>query len=304
LIAKQKRKPWKKHLDFDPSACIDLHIHSTASDGTLTPPEILELANDLKLAAISITDHDTLDGSRQAIARGIPDTLGFLTGVEISARRPSFFPGKGSCHILGYRIDLENRALNKALQKLQTARKDRNPKILERLRDLGITLSMEEVKKAAGPKGQIGRPHIAQVMLDKEYVPTFSAAFDNYLAAEKPAYVDKYRVDCLRAIDLIRDAGGIPVLAHPVLLGTPGGRLDDAVIKSLKEMGLIGIEALYPGHSTAQQKHYLNLAGRHGLIVTGGTDFHGKFKPQIQLGSGKGDLCVPIELFHTLSNHA
>ena len=291
-------------MDFDPPVCIDLHIHSTASDGTLTPPEILELANTLKLGAIAITDHDTLDGSRQAIAKGIPDTLGFLTGVEISARRPSFFPGKGSCHILGYRIDVENRELNKALQKLQTARKDRNPKILERLRDLGINLSMEEVRKAAGPKGQIGRPHIAQVMLDKEYVPTFNAAFDNYLATEKPAYVDKYRVDCPRAIELIREAGGIPVLAHPVLLGTPGGRLDDTMIKSLKEMGLLGIEALYPEHSTAQREHYLNLAGRHGLLVTGGTDFHGEFKPQIQLGLGKGDLCVPIELFHTLSNHA
>ena len=291
-------------MDFDPSVCIDLHIHSTASDGTLTPLEILERASALQLGAISITDHDTLDGARQAIAKGIPDKLGFLTGVEISARRPSFFPGKGSCHILGYRIDLENRELNKALQKLQTARKERNPKILERLRDLGINLSMEEVKKAAGPKGQIGRPHIAQVMLDKGYVPTYSAAFDNYLATEKPAYVDKYRVDCLRAIELIRDAGGIPVLAHPVLLGTPGGRLGDTIIKSLKEMGLIGIEALYPEHSTAQREHYLNLAGRHGLIVTGGTDFHGEFKPQIQLGSGKGDLCVPIELFHTLSNHA
>ena len=291
-------------MDFDPPVCIDLHIHSTASDGTLTPPEILELANTLKLGAIAITDHDTLDGSRQAIAKGIPDTLGFLTGVEISARRPSFFPGKGSCHILGYRIDLENRELNKALQKLQTARKDRNPKILERLRDLGINLSMEEVRKAAGPKGQIGRPHIAQVMLDKEYVPTFNAAFDNYLATEKPAYVDKYRVDCPRAIELICEAGGIPVLAHPVLLGTPAGRLDDTLIQLLKEMGLIGIEALYPGHSTAQREHYLNLAGRHGLIVTGGTDFHGEFKPQIQLGSGKGDLCVPIELFHTISNHA
>ena len=291
-------------MDFNPSVCVDLHIHSTASDGTLTPSEILELAGDLKLGAISITDHDTLDGSRQAIANGIPDTLGFLTGVEISARRPSFFPGKGSCHILGYRIDLENRALNQTLQKLQTARKDRNPEILERLATLGIHLSMDEVSAVAGPKGQIGRPHIAQVMLDRKYVPTFSAAFDNYLATGKPAYVDKYRVDCSRAIELIRNAGGISVLAHPVLLGTPGGRLDDTTIRRLKEMGLMGIEAFYTEHSASLREHYLNLAGRHGLLITGGTDFHGKFKPRIQLGFGKGDLCVPMKLFHTLSNHA
>ena len=291
-------------MDFDPSACVDLHIHSTASDGTLTPSEIIELAGRLKLRAISITDHDTLDGSRQAIARGIPDTLGFLTGVEISTRRPAFFPGKGSCHILGYRIDLENRALNKTLQKLQAARKDRNPRILERLRNLGMPLSMEEVRTAAGPKGQVGRPHIAQVLLDKKFVPTFNAAFDKYLATGKPAYVDKYRVDCPRAIELIREAGGIPVLAHPVLLGTPAGRLDDLMIRSLKEMGLMGIEVFYPEHSPALREHYLALADRHGLLVTGGTDFHGEFKPQIRLGSGKGDLCVPSELFHILSRHA
>ena len=291
-------------MDFDPSACVDLHIHSTASDGTLTPSEIIELADRLKLRAISITDHDTLDGSRQAIARGIPDTLGFLTGVEISTRRPAFFPGKGSCHILGYRIDLENRALNKTLQKLQAARKDRNPRILERLKNLGMPLSMEEVKTAAGPKGQVGRPHIAQVLLDKKFVPTFNAAFDKYLATGKPAYVDKYRVDCPRAIELIREAGGIPVLAHPVLLGTPEGRLDDHMIRSLKEMGLMGIEVFYPEHSPALREHYLALADRHGLLVTGGTDFHGEFKPQIRLGSGKGDLCVPSELFQILSRHA
>jgi len=291
-------------LDFDPSACVDLHIHSTASDGTLTPSEILEQASGLKLGAISITDHDTLDGSRQAIAGGIPDTLEFLTGVEISAARPSFFPGKGSCHILGYRIDLDNKALNKTLQKLQSARKDRNPKILERLRNLGIDLSMEAVRATAGPKGQIGRPHIAQAMLEKAYVSTFSAAFDNYLATGKPAYVDKYRVDCPGAIKLIRAAGGIPVLAHPALLGTPEGRLDGSIIKSLKEMGLMGIEAFYPEHSTTQREHYLGLANRYGLLVTGGTDFHGKFKPETRLGSGKGDLCVPIELFTALKNHA
>jgi hypothetical protein len=290
-------------LDFDPSACVDLHIHSSASDGTFTPPEIIKLACGLKLGAIALTDHDTLAGSRQAIASGIPDTLGFLTGVEISTQRPPFFPGKGSCHILGYRIDLENRALNQTLAKLQSARKDRNPLILNRLQKIGFDLSMEEIKQAAGPNGQIGRPHFAQVMLNKGYVPTFNTAFDDYLATGKPAYVDKYRVDCSRAIELIRKAGGIPVLAHPALLGTPEGRLEDSIVKALKEMGLMGIEGYYTGHTAAQQDHYLELAGRYGLLVTGGSDFHGAFKPQTKLGRGRGDLRVPVELFHALKNH-
>ena len=290
-------------MDFDPPASIDLHIHSTASDGTLAPPEILELARSLKIGAIAITDHDTLAGSRQAISAGIPDGLGFLTGVEISAARPRFFPGKGSCHILGYRIDLDNRALNQTLAKLQSARNDRNPLILKRLQEIGFDLSMEEIEQAAGPNGQIGRPHFAQVMLNKGYVATFNAAFDDFLATGRPAYVDKYRVECPRAIALIREAGGIPVLAHPALLGTPGGRLEDSMIRSLKEMGLLGIEAYYTGHSADRQKYYLGLAERHGLLVTGGTDFHGDFKPQTELGRGRGDLRVPIELFHALKNH-
>jgi predicted metal-dependent phosphoesterase TrpH len=290
-------------LDFDPPACVDLHIHSSASDGTFSPSEILDLAHGLQLGAIAITDHDTLDGSRQALAAGIPGGLGFITGVEISAERPAFFPGKGSCHILGYRIDLDNEALNQTLQKLQSARKDRNPRILKRLQKLGFDLSMDEIAQAAGPNGQIGRPHFAQVMLNRGFVPTFNAAFDQYLATGKPAYVDKYRVDCARVIQLIREAGGIPVLAHPALLGTPDGRLEERAVQALIAMGLKGIEAYYTEHTAAQQAHYLDLARRHGLLVTGGSDFHGEFKPQTKLGRGKGHLRVPIDLYHALNNH-
>ena len=291
-------------MDFDPQDCADLHIHSSASDGTLSPTEILSLACDLKLGAIAITDHDTLDGSRQAIAAGIPNGLGFVTGVEISTERPVFLPGKGSCHVLGYRVDPANSPLDQTLQKLQSARRDRNPKILKRLQNLGFDLSMEEVRQAAGHKGQIGRPHFAQVLLEKGYVDTFSAAFNQYLATGKPAYVDKYRVGCPRAITLIREAGGIPVLAHPALLDTPGGRLEDAVVKALVEMGLMGIEAHYTEHTAAQQAHYLDLARRYGLMVTGGSDFHGDFKPRTKLGSGRGNLRVPIDLYYALSSHA
>jgi len=291
-------------LDFDPPACVDLHIHTSASDGTFSPAEILELASSLQLGAIAITDHDTLDGSREAIAAGIPPGLGFITGVEISAERPSFFPGKGSCHILGYRVNLDDPNLNQTLAKLQNARKDRNPRILKRLQSLGFDMTMDDIQQAAGPKGQIGRPHFAQVMLNKGYVPTFNAAFDDYLATDKPAYVDKYRVECPRAIELIRGAGGIPVLAHPALLGTPQGHLENAAVLGLKEMGLVGIEAYYTEHTTEQQQHYLDLARTHGLLVTGGSDFHGKFKPQTKLGRGRGKLQVPIDLYHALNSYA
>jgi len=291
-------------LDFDPPACVDLHIHTSASDGTFSPTEILDLASHIQLGAIAITDHDTLDGSRAALTAGIPQRMGFITGVEISAERPALFPGKGSCHILGYRVNLDDRNLNQTLARLQNARKDRNPRILERLQSFGFDLTMDDIQQAAGPKGQLGRPHFAQVMLNKGYVPTFSAAFDDYLATGKPVYVDKYRVECSRAIELIRAAGGIPVLAHPALLGTPGRRLEDSVVLALKEMGLIGIEAYYTEHTPAQREHYLELARKHGLLVTGGSDFHGKFKPRTKLGRGRGNLQVPIDLYHALNSHA
>ena len=291
-------------MDFDPPACADLHIHTSASDGTFSPTEILELASDLQLGAIAITDHDTLDGSREALAAGIPPGLGFITGVEISAERPSFFPGKGSCHILGYRVNPDDPDLNQTLTRLQNARKDRNPRILERLQSLGFDMTMDDIQQAAGPNGQIGRPHFAQVMLNKGYVATFNAAFDDYLATGKPAYVDKYRVECPRAIELIRAAGGIPVLAHPALLETPEGRLEDTAVLALKKMGLIGIEAYYTEHTTAQQEHYLDLARKHGLLVTGGSDFHGQFKPRTKLGRGRGKLRVPIDLYHALNSYA
>ena len=280
---------------------IDLHIHSTASDGSLTPADIIDHAQKLNLAAIAITDHDSVDGSKEALQIGIPPSLHFLTGVEISAAHPPFFPGSGSFHILGYAIHLDNRDLNQALSKLQDARKNRNPEILKRLNKLGFRISLEEVNQEVG-EGQLGRPHIAYAMVKKGFVASINEAFDKYLGTARPAYVDKDRIECEQAINLIRAAGGIPVLAHPALLNIENDQKLDALLQNLIKIGLAGIEVYYPGHSPQQIRQYTELAGKYGLLITGGTDFHGSITPEIKMGSGTGDLFVPYNLYKELMN--
>ena len=286
-------------MNFNTRLRIDLHIHSRASDGSLTPSEILALAQRLKLGAIAITDHDTVDGSKEALANGLPNSLKFLTGIEISATPPPPFICSGSFHILGYAIDLKDLGLNQKLQKLQAARQNRNPQIVKRLNQLGMELTFAELLDFV-PQGQIGRPHIAQLMVKKGYAESISAAFDNFLGQGRPAYVDKFRMTAEQAIHQILAAGGVPVLAHPFLMGIQNeARLED-FIASLKSMGLKGIEVYYPENPPHETDHYISLDRQHELLMTGGTDFHGTLKPEIQMGTGKGDFFVPYALYQKL----
>ncbi|MDM8552721.1 PHP domain-containing protein [Desulfobacterales bacterium HSG2] len=284
---------------MDKQVKIDLHIHSDASDGTLSPSEILDLALNLKLGAIALTDHDTVEGSKKIIDIGIPPSIRFLTGIEISAIPPPSFPCSGSFHILGYGLRPDDPVLNQTLDVLQKARRDRNPRVIERLNSLGIDLSATELADIFG-EGQIGRPHIARIMLKKGYVRSIDEAFDRYLSRGKAAYVDKYRVDCGKAIEIIAGAGGVPVLAHPGLLKPADDTPLENLIRTLKTMGLKGIEVCYPEHSDEQTALYSELAGCYDLLITGGTDFHGSLKPDIQMGSGRGDFFVPYALYEKL----
>lgn len=286
-------------MGYNTHVRIDLHIHSTASDGTLTPSEILVLAQNLNLGAIAITDHDTLDGSKDALSLGIPLSVKFLTGVEISSEPPPPFPRAGSFHMLGYAVDVNHPDLNHTLSMLRDSRKRRNPQILKLLSRLGIEITLDEVRNLAG-NSQLGRPHIAQLMVEKGYVPSIDAAFDEYLGNGKPAYVDRFRFECEETIKAILNAGGIPVLAHPLLLGIKENDILEDLIAVLTEMGLRGIEVYYPEHTKNLVAYYSRLASRYNLLITGGTDFHGDIKPEIKMGIGKGDFFVPYELYEKL----
>jgi 3',5'-nucleoside bisphosphate phosphatase len=289
-------------LEFSRHVSIDLHIHTTASDGTFTPEQVISHAHQLKLKAIAITDHDTVAGSKDALRSGVPPSLGFLTGVEISSTPPPFYPGSGSFHLLGYSIRLDDPKLNRTLEKLQHARKNRNPAIINRLNELGISITLDEVRKEAG-EGQLGRPHIAQLMVKKGVVASIDEAFDQFLGTGKPAYVDKQRVECFKAIKIILNAGGVPILAHPGLLDYKTENQLDELIGKLKKAGIQGVEVYYSGHTPDQTRLYTELAQRHDLLMTGGSDFHGAIQPEIEMGSGRGDLIVPYELYEKLIQH-
>lgn len=291
----------KKPLDFNHRGGIDLHIHSTASDGTRSPSDLLRMASALALEAIAITDHDTLEGNRDLLNAAIPGHLHLLTGVEISTQAPEGFHMGGSLHILAYGVDVADAPLQEALSELQAGRDARIPQILERLNNLGVPITMAQVMAHAG-RGAIGRPHVARALVQLGAAADIDQAFDRYLGRGAPAYVDKYRIPCRQVVALIRGAGGVAVLAHPYLVAG-GGEPESlaALLKALCAMGLGGIEAYYPQHPPEAVALYLEMARRFGLLVTGGTDYHGDLSPDIQMGRGAGDMHIPYALYEALA---
>lgn len=269
---------------------IDLHTHTTASDGSLSPAEVVALAEKTGLKAVAITDHDTIDGLAEALDAGRGLDMEVVPGVEISVTKP----GGGSMHVVGLWVDPGDPGLNDGLAWLQEARAMRNPKIAANLQGLGLDVTMEEVEAVAGG-GQVGRPHFAQLMVEKGMVANRQEAFGRYLARGAPAYEEKARFEPGPAMKLLRGAGALPILAHPGLLNLHPAVLAE-LAEELKGMGLGGLEAYYSEHDLATQRRLISLAARLGLAVSGGSDFHGAPKPDIRLGFGRGDLRVPASL--------
>jgi predicted metal-dependent phosphoesterase TrpH len=272
---------------------IDLHTHSTASDGTFEPSELVILAKNTGLKALALTDHDTTEGLKSAYKTALEVGLPFVCGVEISVK----FSGPGHFHLLGYFLKPEVPELKDTLERLQKARDERNKKMVEKLQALGISISMEELREVA--KGEIGRPHIANLLVKKGVVKSFEEAFEKYLKKGAPAYVPKALLSPQEAIELVLKAKGIPVLAHPVTLKLNYLELKN-YLKELKDFGLMGIEAYYTEHSPEFTKVLLEYAKEFGFLVTGGSDFHGANKPDIKLGKGLGNLRVPFECYENL----
>ena len=244
---------------------VDLHIHSTASDGKYAPEEIVRKAAALGLRYIALTDHDSVDGIVPAMeaARAFP-RLKFIPGVEISTDVPD-----GEVHVLGYFIDYTRKELADTLKRFRTSREGRGRGMVARLGELGIDISWQRVQEIAGD-GAIGRPHIAQAMLEKGYITSFKEAFDKYIGRDGPAYVEREKMTPEEAVALIIRSGGLPVLAHPFTVKEPEKRIAD-----LQAVGLVGIEAFYKDNTEEETTRLVALADKFGLIVTGGSDFHG-----------------------------
>jgi len=273
---------------------IDLHVHSTFSDGSYTPAELVDMAvADGGIKALALTDHDGLGGLPQFNEACQAKGLIGIPGVEISIE---FQPG--TLHVLGYFIDAGNLPFAAALEDLRDGRESRNQKILQKLNELGCALSWEEVAAFAG-EDVVGRPHFAQAMIARGFVKTKEQAFDRYLAKGKPAYLDRTRLTAPDSIRLIHGAGGIAVLAHPATLKVSKVELH-RIVAELAAEGLDGIEAWYSEHTQDQQKAFAKLAAEQGLILTGGSDFHGTTNPEVRLGRGFGNLEVPDELMEAL----
>ena len=276
---------------------IDLHLHTTHSDGSLSPAEVLRLAHKANVTALAITDHDIVTGIPEAIATGNELGIEIIPGVEISS-----FVGNSELHILGYCIDWQDPELIRRFAALRKSRHIRNPQIIERLRSLGLDVTYEEVRTLAGTDA-VGRPHIARLLMEKKYVTSAKDAFDRYLAEGRPAYVARELPHPADAIAWIRAAGGVAVLAHPTWAKVSGEELN-TLLTTLKDEGLGGIEVHYSTHTKRQTTEYLDLAKRLNMLVTGGSDFHGITKPDIEVGTGRGDLKVPEKLLDPLKKAA
>ena len=261
---------------------VDLHVHTTASDGRLTPEEIVQRAAEQGLAYVAVTDHDTIAGIERALRAGAAfPGLKVIPGLEINTDTQT-----GEVHILGYCIDYKNRNLEDSLDRLRHSREIRARKIVDNLSGMGIDVSWERVMELAGG-GSVGRPHIAQAMFEGGHIPSLQEAFIKYIGRHGPAYAERERLSPEEAVKLVVMAGGLPVLAHPEDVDEL-----DSFLSSLKQVGLVGMETYYNGYHRDTIKKLVKTAERYGLLATGGSDFHG-------LGSSHetplGGVEVPIE---------
>jgi predicted metal-dependent phosphoesterase TrpH len=261
---------------------VDLHLHSSASDGRFSPAEIVRKSAEAGLTVIALTDHDNVDGIAPALeaAKNFP-WLKVIPGVEISTDIP-----QGELHMLGYFIDYTDRELLANLERMRNSRQKRAQGMLAKLANLGLTIEWERVKEIAG-KGSVGRPHIAQALLEKGYIASIKEAFTKYIGWGGPAYVEREKMSPAEAVELILRAKGLPVLAHPLTLNEP-----DTLIAELKESGLIGLEAYYKDYTAEEIHRLISLAEKYGLITTGGSDYHGlDDSAEVMIGGAE----VPME---------
>ena len=271
---------------------IDLHTHSLKSDGSMTPAEVVREAKRAGLAAIALSDHDTVDGIEEALAEGEKQGIEVVPAIEFSVISET------ETHILGYFIDINNPELKRVLKEVVDLRIQRNHVTCQRLNELGFDITIEEVR-ALAPNNFVGRAHFARVLMDKGYTESVKEGFDKYMSAGQYAYCEKQRLTAKDAIELIKKCGGLSFLAHPHLT-----QFNDEKIKSflieLKSYGLDGLEGYYTDYTPEMQKKYQLMAKETGLMISGGTDFHAKMKPHISIGTGLGNMKIPYSVLEEM----
>ena len=270
---------------------VDLHSHTTASDGLNSPADNMKLAKEAGLVALGITDHDSVNGIEEAMVAAERLGIEVIPGIEVST-----VENGQDVHVLGYFIRYKDQNFLNQLDELQRARDRRNEMMLEKLGELGIEIQIEEVRKKLRREGaNVGRPHIAEVMIDKGVVQTMEEAFREYLGKNGKAYVNPIRISPEEGIEIIKAAGGIPILAHPGLYG------DDEMVERLIRYGVKGIEAFHPDHNDEEEQKYQQMAERYGILVTAGSDFHGSRKG-VMFHAPIGTKTVSYEIVKTMKS--
>jgi predicted metal-dependent phosphoesterase TrpH len=265
---------------------IDLHVHTTASDGQFSPADVVHQALEIGLKTVAITDHDTIDGVAQALQAANGTPLEVIPGVELST-----VSAAAEVHVLGYYISGNHPGLRDTLARLRHSRLLRAQQILDKLTRMGMPLAWDELKRIAG-EAVIGRPHISLAMLERGYVSSVTEAFAQYVGRGRPAYVERYKLSPAEAVRSVLESGGIPVLAHPLYVSH--------LVPTLVDSGLLGLEAYYPGYFPDETEFLLCLADKHGLVTTGGSDFHG---PDVLPGHDLGSVAVPQQVARRLREY-
>ncbi len=273
---------------------VDLHTHSTCSDGTLTPAEVVDHAKKMGLSAIALTDHDSVDGVKEAENEAKKVGLELIPGIEFSASADA------EIHIIGLFLDTENRQLIETIEKLKSMRRGRMEEILSKLRNMGFKITYDEALALAGDDF-VGRAHIAALMVMKGYVSSKKEAFQKYIGIGKPAYTYNKKITPREAVETVKSAGGLAFLAHLNQTNYSEERLSE-LLGELKNYGLDGIEGYYTEYSEEQTALYRTLAEKHSLTFAGGSDFHAAMKTGVEIGVGEGNLVIPYHVLQNLKN--
>lgn len=292
MYTQHRRKKMKTDMKF-----IDLHVHSNKSDGSFSPRELVSYALEKGLSAFALTDHDTIDGVDEVMEAAEGTGLETIPGIELSTVNE----GK-DVHILGLFIDARNQDFLSCLEHFRNSRYTRNEKMCKRLSEgLSIDLTFEKLQ-AAYPGAVITRSHYARYLKDVGVVKSAAEAFERYIGDDCPYFVPREKVTPEQGIELIRKAGGISVLAHPILYHLSSSRLD-ALTRRLTEAGLDGIEAVYTTYSPSEESQIRELAGKYRLLITGGSDFHGTNKVNTDLATGRGNLFIPYDYLDAIKTY-